>query len=982
MLTDEQLSELESLPVAEDKDKNIEELIALPVASEEDGTGTEVVDNGFGGPEFLARSARAGLSGFLLSDLPASAATALGSTLYDYISTKDYKGADQFMADFKGYLSGDQARQKEFLRQYPTWSTVFEVGGGLLPGSIGGRLVEGVAAKGAEMFGQKAAYEILKKEFPQAMKGMPSEAAPIAIGTQKGLAKGIGELAGKAAVAGAGVGVLQKGGEQLTEAIAGNGKTPIEQAAELGQAAVTGGVAAPVVGLGLAAGVTGLQKAEQAVSGSIKKAATSKPVLSLIQVLTGPKVEAQQNYLKFFKEIENLPSEQAVSEVLDNVKNRLRTLSQGNKEEVIHLESTVKDVSNQLDAYNTSLDMAGEQRSGRLDDLKRELINLQQDLTAKKSTAKNQLDTQIAQIADQRLKPDVSESRVAMDQALDDAKEILNQKSKDARELLDPKFRVVKDVIIRAAKRQLKSIAVPGTKGAFVSKAEQQTRSEISDFIDFIKNPELPTFLNADQVKYILQKLDGYIEKALPGQYSDLTERSFWNIRSDIDGMLKSSNEKYKEAMIPVADLTRFLKDASFVFNKDIKGVYDKALDDKVLRDKILRLQQYTDQDILEPLEKLQNFKQENTKLAKLEQTRQLPGYKTIKDAEDLLNLSKMQDFEKAAYENIDDKLLAQQIISLRRNIKALTEPNRVENDLNAKILNGQVTLEEAKQALSQAKSRQNEFDKRFQILLNNNNSENLVTSILKNPNAKAESEAAANIINAITQLPDKEFSDFMQTIGLTNPKEFADITDYLRMRSTFDKSFTNGSRRVQLVKGLVDGLAGLIGFTTGGPAGGVASTVAMSSLTGGLLDDFGAKATKAYLKSMSQLGGLPTMSKIERLSPLPITGRLRNALTSQLTLMSSEIDPKKWFYVSNDQIPELENDIKTSKLSPIERAKILKQLYSTNYIDGSTIQTLLMGSDTPTKEKKFLDKVFKPEKRTDLKIDNPKILKALEQGA
>ena len=180
--------------------------------------------------------------------LPADAIT---KTIIDAMERGDIDTAEKTISAFKSNWEKSRLRQEEYKEQYPYISTAAEIGGGFIPGS------------------------------PSMMLGAPALKAPTLLKAGADLVK-----------TGAKAGLMYEASQVASEAV-GDELTAGEMAKRYATGTAVGAVAAPATAVGITAVGMGAEL--------LSKAAVNPVTMFLNQVIFGPKIATQKEFIKLEK---------------------------------------------------------------------------------------------------------------------------------------------------------------------------------------------------------------------------------------------------------------------------------------------------------------------------------------------------------------------------------------------------------------------------------------------------------------------------------------------------------------------------------------------------------------------------------------------------------------------------------------------------------------------------------------------------------
>jgi hypothetical protein len=887
---------------------------------------------GFPAAEIGLRSVRQAAKGATLgaTEPVFGASTGAVDALYRMIQKGEFETAENMLKQYKEAYRQDIERQEQFAQEYPTTAMTAEIAGGMLP-------------------------------FSPAMK--------IAGAGLKGAAS-IGQLAKQAAIGGAATAAMSEATEQLTKAPY-EAKTLAGSAEELAKATAAGAVAGPV----LTAGMGAVAAAPYLGAKAVEKMGTSGPVRQAISVLLGPRADIQKKWYQVEKEIRDLSTPEEVAVFIESLKERIATQSAQN---TIQLDDAISNMSRLSGRVEQAAETSKSGLKASLMDAKSELATIIQDLQNQKSVMGKEASVATrelkASMADPSMGPFVERATTA----LDEMKSIISDQSRAARELIDPDFRYEKSKIIQYAKEALSDLGVQGT-GAALTDARVQAKGKIESLIKRV-DESLPDVINGNQVKDILQQLDDEVDTLMPGKFGEKAENSIKAIRRNIDVDLKMQNKEYATAMKPVAEMSSFLSTASKELSTPtrIESAYRQAIKNPRVGQIFAKLKDYTGIDVAEPILTLKRA-QELRGAGAFEAARMgLPAVEELRQLEEMLRITKEEDFNKVVSSSVKDPQLANKIIGLRSSIKLLSDPTFIKAKIQADIASGTASLQDLAFLESELSQRQIELANRMREFVKFQKGEQGVTKILRQPLNSTETVQATKLIEAIASLPDKEFKDLFEIINLKNPEDFKRVAELLRIDEAMSKPFIAGSRRTQVVKALGAAMGSVLGYEQSGNAYGAA----FGALGGAQLDTIGPKQAKIYFRGLSKITGIPTVPKLEAISPVPFTPELKNLAKLEINSMLQGVDPTQYVYIDPTRSQAVMEDIQKSDLSSIERAKAISDLSKTNTISGKTLQKIMIQGEPVIKSTKAIGaKLVERKPAQELKQDKPDMLKAMTRG-
>lgn len=911
--------------LAAQKEPSFEEMLA---AEQPEGpAGLSVFEEPLSPSEAALRFARQGFKGASLglSEPLFGASAAVTGAVEDLVSGGDAKGAQSVLDAAKARYKQDIERQEKFAAEYPMMAGSAEVVGGVAPLFHAG-LAEALNVS-------------VKPSIAEKMAGLGLEG----VSSIPGLLK-------QSALTGAATGGVMEGAEQLTKAPY-ESLSAEESAKRLGMAAATGGV--------VGAGLSGLGV-------GIGKAITSEPSQTMVQVISGIKKDTQKQFMARVKEIENLPSDEAVAEFFENVRNQLLRQENLTVQKLASADSNLIRIDAKLAATEAS---AKADQRARLQMAREELKSIREDLGREMSGAKKAFDQEKQMLEKDLIDPEMTPHVKRVEDSLDALKDKIFQKSSEATELLPKEPVFNREEILQAIAREKSGL----TKGA--GKAIVPEVKSAIGLLDGIAKEvsEMAPMLTGPEVKGIIKQLDAQVSQMLPGRYAKLADVPLYQVRKQIDRTLKSIAPEYGAFMEKeVAPLAAFHEEALSRLKSPsmIETQTRKSLREPEVGKIFSRLKDETGIDTIETIMDLADKRQARSmKQWMLQST---PEAMEITRLQNLIDMSRQQNFNAAVFQNVKDQEAGQAIIKLRRTIGLMQNKELQEQEINSLLQSGRIDLAEAEALKSNLKKELDQIRSLVDPMSKDKHGGQTLGTILRQASAPNETRAASRLIDAITQLPEEQFGELFKSINVANPQAFERVAENLRLRRALDMPRTQGSRRVQLANNMVGALADASGLAKGGPL-----MKAVAGFVGAYLDEFGGAAAKAYLKAGLNLQGLPTAEKLLKVAPIPMSTRLKNQISGYIGNMASEVDPEELFPVSEQQREAVLYDLKSSKLSPVERAKAITELSQLNGISGKYLRKIML--DAPVKKaqsEEFLKTQQMGErKEMALKMDKPDVL-------
>lgn len=194
-------------------------------------------------------------------------------------------------------------------------------------------------------------------------------------------------------------------------------------------------------------------------------------------------------------------------------------------------------------------------------------------------------------------------------------------------------------------------------------------------------------------------------------------------------------------------------------------------------------------------------------------------------------------------------------------------------------------------------------------------------------------------------------------------------------MTAEFEKIVQNGSRDVVFWKEVLGSMApaALAGTAVGGTSGAL-----VGAGVGYLVKTFGAPATKVILDGMIKVRGIPSVQKLnDALSD--VTPKVRQDLINgfiRANTIGMEKDDPKVVQFQPDMVDQAAQDIKSSSLDSVTKAKAMQSLQQRGQIETSVVKRYMIGEQP---KQKAAVPVPRPEQEA-IKEDRPAILKALDK--
>lgn len=902
------MAKQEKLPSFEETTPIAEELPSFEQTSEVPQIKPFDVGASMGAAELAARLPREAIKTATLgiAEPIFGASAAIGGLVQDLIEKNDFQGAQDVIDRAKKTYALDIERQKQVSVQYP-----YAAMGAETAGMLGTLLIPGVGLAAA---GEQA----VAKTIPQVVK----EGAKI----------------------GAAFGGLGKAAEIATEAPY-RPRELGEALKETGEAAVLGagmgGIVLPAVGV---ATIGTLQAGENllASTGALaKKFGLSKPMLQIGQTLTGRPVELQKRFLESEREIEKLPSIDVVKNVLDNLKKYAQSIDKTNVDEVKAAQRQFDTLTN---VFERAYEKADRDTQKALTSAKDELKNIKQDLMLQKipkaAEAVKETKMEISELGKPK---DLTPYESEVTQSVVDLMDIIGNQSEEARSLIDPSYSMKRSQIEKAIVSQMNNLGIQRTAPAKAVVGEQPTtiailkdkdaKNQLKVLLEDIR--QLPQELDGQQVKDIIQKFDRAMNPREwdPASWNSALGNALKDIRLGIDRDLKYQNKDYAEKMLDVSANMDFLNKfkESFSGKSPIQQVRRAAKDLK-LRELLQEMSLKTGRDLLEPLKIEQETQLYAQPRMKEELLKSSPEFQELQRLETMKDLIQANDFEQAVFNSIKDTEQAQKIISLRTDIKNLSNPEAVENQ----VLSQAASAEQAQQMLKAVEQRRLEFQEKIRKVIQNPVAGQDIRTALRAPMNDEMGKQSILFVEALADLPEKQFNTFFSEMGLNRPQDVKKVFDLLRIKVAMDQVKGRGSARVLLGAETGRMMAALMDLKV--PA--VLSWLV--SYAGAIFDEFGGKIAQQYLRRVNRLDGLGTYEKIKLSSPIPLSPVAEKALALTIYDQVRNIQGDELVPIAEDRVSGVVDDINKSNLSSIEKAKAISSLNKLRMLEGKTLKKVM----------------------------------------
>ena len=421
------------------------------------------------------------------------------------------------------------------------------------------------------------------------------------------------------------------------------------------------------------------------------------------------------------------------------------------------------------------------------------------------------------------------------------------------------------------------------------------------------------------QVKRIIQSIDRDIRTfSTPNsaQFSDLAQEKLLQLRRGLDNLIKGSPE-YTEQMQRVSQLTELLINVGKFLGRDqkiqgkLEGIWRPAQASE--RELLAKLGQATNRDFSSPIEAYSAAKKLGQQPLVLEQmAQQLPEAKELSRAE-------------------------AQMARLRRpGAEQILAPKEVRA-----VQQATVGVERSRQMFEEARAKLAELGPFGREMSNYNAIRGAVAG--RNP----------------------AYEESLRALSKASGQDFVQMVNDLRLAESFSKDFTQGSRNVNFFSILAGGLtAGATGSLTAG-----AVLAGLGAGVGKFMDKFGGVATQKVLDKYLQIQGMPTVRKLQTaLNDLPPA--VKDYAVSDFVRAVSQVKQEQ-IAVDQAQLQVVYQDIKTSDMDSVSKAKALEQLTTAQTIDSDTIKKAMLGIKPPVIP-------VTVENKDTLKEDRPDVLKAM----
>jgi hypothetical protein len=208
-------------------------------------------------------------------------------------------------------------------------------------------------------------------------------------------------------------------------------------------------------------------------------------------------------------------------------------------------------------------------------------------------------------------------------------------------------------------------------------------------------------------------------------------------------------------------------------------------------------------------------------------------------------------------------------------------------------------------------------------------------------------------------------YEESLKALSKASGQDFVQMVNDLRLAESFSKDFTQGSRNVNFFSIIAGGLtAGATGSLTAG-----AVLAGLGAGVGKFMDKFGGVATQKVLDKYLQIQGMPTVRKLQAaLNDLPPV--VKDYAIADFVRAVSQVKQEQ-IAVDPAQLSIVYQDIKSSDMDTVSKAKALEQLNSSQTVDSETMKKAMLGIKPPVIS-------VKVESKDTLKEDRPDVLKAM----
>lgn len=955
----------------------------------------------FGIGEIAARAVRAGASGIATEAVSEPYFGAFGAAeqmgggeLLDLIFSHpgiDTPGKIKLLQKYQDAYAKDLARQREYKEEYPTASIVSE-GLGMALGL--GKL--GAAGKAGEL-AIKPGYEALSKAAPGLISAEGTAAeriitplAKLGIGKEipeATLKQSMGQMLKGAAVQSA----AMEAGKEVAKTTAGAEGTVSDQikniAIATASAPIFAGAMVPVVlGGSYAAGV-----AKQ----GFKKAALSKPAKHMYNYLFGPSVRSQEKFLEVERDLEKMASTDDIKQFYESMRTYILEKKDWSEVELKRAEQIMEGIYNRQPHVKAEAKREVESLAQQKKDALATLRVMIQDIQEQSKIA---IAGEEGRIQKMGKVVDLTPHAENLMQNLKLFREQLFGQSKAAVELIHPDTTVTADQLIELYRNQIKKLSIQGLEeGTALGDTNQEAIRMLQNKIEYIKERFTTgaggvRVLRGEAVKQAVKDLQKDFEKPPFADFNASYDDAINSVSGGLNQLLKADNPMYAKAMEPVADGFKLLNNfRPIVGSKDANRAYELAKlrykmagNDKVYEEQFRALAKALgDSSILDGIDELRVAKMAGTPEARALEIQNSTILQKARMQESLLRATKSQQFAQELLMKHPNDPNVKEIVSLWNSYSEILDPRNIKAAQD-KAISGFAESEIMPQAMEEDAARKiaNKYkaiSKAFQY----EEPGNLVEKFIRNYRKDQMTEAAAKVVDTISNLDPTEFSEFFKTINLKDPAEFRKLVDLIRIQKDIDTPNIQGSRRVVFVKAV---MSAILGSGSGGAAqmvfaDGWATGAALGATMGMAFDNYGPKIAQSWLRNINRIEGVPTYKKMLQSFPMVPDDSLRTILASEMASYVSGTKPEAYSHVSADMVPFLAQDVYASDMSPLKKAKITNELSKTGSIKGEYLIALTLdGIGQTGKQKPIAARLIEAEKPKQLKQDAPDILKELSK--
>jgi len=507
------------------------------------------------------------------------------------------------------------------------------------------------------------------------------------------------------------------------------------------------------------------------------------------------------------------------------------------------------------------------------------------------------------------------------------------------------------------------------------------------------------------KVKSFIQNIQEDLEPSQRVKYSTSARRALDSIRYQVSEHLKQTFPEYAEKMKDVSPLVKFVNEVAakeFSTPRKIESAIESASTNPRIKDFFVKLEEfsgrpisdilsefYVAQEAAKPgqlqaaierlpsvikLNRLRNdlrntldpraqariraeipFAEEaaaaEIELAQAKDPKvikeleaQLPAMKALRETEAMIDIAQSLDFNAAIMRSIGvlDPQAAQAIIDLRTKAIELANPEFMRKRVQFETLKKGGDLAEAALAVIAKTEKLEVLAKAYDPFKSKETGETIVQSILRAPDGPL-SDQGVRMARALSEMPIEGFEDFFKSIGLTDQKQARKLFEAMKIRQGFDVSRVRGSRSVQLFSKAVNGLVRIIRLDSPTSSEGAKwlgdLLKSMGPFIGAQIDTTGGSVAKFFLKRMADMRGVYTFEKFMR--AVPESSRLSIQIGEFISRMADEVRQQAVNEVSAANIPSVVDDIMSSSLSPVKKARASLQVKN-GFIEGELLADLM----------------------------------------